>query len=355
MHALKLHKTEQNDRYIHEFMTYFKGDRAARPKSVTVYQKELNKFRNHFPSQDLLTLKETDLRQWKQTLVIKGLAARTINQRLSVTRSFYKYFVDTEGYEEILVRNPMRNVKNVRIPKKEKVVFSQQQAEGLMTGVMQTAVFALRDYCIWLTFLTCALRVSELINLNVDDVDFDRDIILIRDAKGGKDRLVGMPRRLRDALHTYLVRETTKRDDNKHRIDRKRAGWKFFAKGSSQEIHGNALFLTQNGERFTDNGVSYLFKEYAKKLGMYKQGASLHALRRTAATLMHKEGVDVFVIQEVLGHSNLSTTREYIQLDKSRVIAASEKNPLSKGVDILMLEKMREAGFKGKRGRVKTA
>ena len=157
---------------------------------------------------------------------------------------------------------------------------------------------AVRDRAILTLFLSCGLRVSELVSLNLRDLAFDH--LTVR-GKGGKQRVVFFAEGCRDALDNYLDRRP---DD------------------------GEALFLSQKGGRLTVRGVQQMVDKHLELAGLDSSRISTHKLRHTAATLMLRNGVDTRALQEVLGHSNLNTTQIYTHLDSASLRAAAAANPI---------------------------
>ncbi|MGF7186811.1 site-specific recombinase XerD [Desulfitispora alkaliphila] len=140
--------------------------------------------------------------------------------------------------------------------------------------------------------------MSELINLKINDLDFEDNLILIRDGKGGKDRVVPMIPRLKATLQHYLNTGVVMKKTKKGKLgaDRSQSGRDLFV--SPEKGDEAWLFLNKNGDKFSDKGISYLFKEYAQKLGIYEKGMSLHALRRSCLTYLYKEGVDLLSLKK---------------------------------------------------------
>ncbi|MEG6617502.1 tyrosine-type recombinase/integrase [Peptococcaceae bacterium 1198_IL3148] len=339
--TLILHKTETNSTYIKEFLLYLKSDKGCRPKTIHVYEQDLKEFINYFINREILTLKESDIRNFKYHLVDRNLAPRTVNRKLAVLRSFYRYFVNSEEWDNI-VRNPVNNVASLKIKRDTPIILNESQAETLLDGILLIGTYATRDYAIFSTFLFTGMRVDELIHLRISDIDNDNNLITIRDGKGGKSRIVPMIPRLKLALALYLQRGITYKTKGRRRkrIDLTKCGRQYFVNPGIE--NDNYLFLSRRGEKFTSKGIDYLFKQYVKKLGLYKEGLSLHALRRSCLTFLYKEGVDLFIIREISGHARLQTLEHYLRIDKAKVYDAMKKHPLAKtGVNLDLVDMIR--------------
>jgi site-specific recombinase XerD len=166
---------------------------------------------------------------------------------------------------------------------------------------------AIRDYCILTLFLNCGMRLSELCNLNVTDITSDGSLRIL--GKGNKERVIYLNEACRTSLSEYLKIRPNE--------------------GVSAD-HKNALFISRNKRRISNKTVQHIVYSYLEKIGLGGQGLSVHKLRHTAATLMYQHGgVDIRVLQDVLGHENLGTTQIYTHVADAQVKNAIDSNPLS--------------------------
>jgi len=164
-----------------------------------------------------------------------------------------------------------------------------------------------RDYCILTIFLNCGLRLSELCGLNISDIRNDGTMRVI--GKGNKERIVYLNSACLSAIEAYLK---VRPNDNIVSTDR------------------NALFISRNHKRISNKTVQHTVKKYLELAGLSGQGLSTHKLRHTAATLMYQHGnVDIRVLKDILGHSNLGTTQIYTHISDNQIKNAIDSNPLS--------------------------
>ena len=162
-----------------------------------------------------------------------------------------------------------------------------------------------RDYCIMTLFLNCGIRISELIGLNIKDVQGDQLRVL---GKGNKERIVFLNDACQQAISDWLSVRS--------------------ARGC---VDPNALFISsQSRKRISKSAVEKLVKKHLTAAGLDSTQYSPHKLRHTAATLMLQNGVDVRTLQEVLGHDNLNTTQIYTHVDNENLRTAAKANPLGK-------------------------
>ncbi|MBE6991047.1 MAG: tyrosine recombinase XerC [Ruminococcaceae bacterium] len=226
-----------------------------------------------------------------------GSAARA--RKVSSIRSFYKYLTNKV---QLLDENPMADLEYPRLRKTLPRYLSLDDSVKLLTKV--DGQYKERDFAILMIFLSCGLRISELVSLNISDYRGDHLRVL---GKGNKERIVYLNDNCIDAIDEYLdVRPNNPNCDPK------------------------ALFLSKNYSRITKSGVHYLVKKHIGEAGLDTTQYSTHKLRHTAATLMLDSGVDVRTLQEVLGHENLNTTEIYTHVDNDGLRVAAKANPLGK-------------------------
>ena len=165
-----------------------------------------------------------------------------------------------------------------------------------------------RDYAILTLFLNCGIRLSELVGINIKDIDFSENKLNVI-GKGNKERTIYLNKSCVNSINSYLsVRPKT--------------GIK---KGSE-----DAMFLSERLERISNRTVQHIVKQELLKAGLDTNKYSVHKLRHTAATLMYKYGnVDIRALQELLGHESISTTEIYTHVDNEQIRNAVEDNPLA--------------------------
>lgn len=164
-----------------------------------------------------------------------------------------------------------------------------------------------RDYCILLLFLNCGMRLSELCGLNLTDIRSDSTLRIL--GKGNKERIIYLNDACISAIKAYLA---VRPNDGIQYTDR------------------NALFISRNRRRLSNKTVQHIVKQYLERAGLGGQGYSTHKLRHTAATLMYQHAnVDIRVLKDILGHSNLGTTQIYTHVSNEQIKRAIDSNPLS--------------------------
>ncbi|NCB52378.1 MAG: tyrosine recombinase XerC [Clostridia bacterium] len=227
-----------------------------------------------------------------------GLTASSRARKIATIRSFYKYLTVKA---KLLQENPVADLDSPKTPKSLPRYLTLDESKRLLTAV--DGVNKERDYCILSLFLNCGLRISEIVGMNVSDVQ--EDSIRIK-GKGNKERIVYLNDACVEAINAYIpVR-------------------------SLMAPQGcNAMFLSTRRKRISCDSVQVMVKKTLLKAGLDAGKYSAHKLRHTAATLMLQNGVDVRTLQEVLGHEHLNTTQIYTHVDNTELHIAAAANPLS--------------------------
>lgn len=230
-----------------------------------------------------------------------ALSAASRCRRTSSVKSFYSYLTTKRHLLDYNICQELDMPKRqASLPK----YLEEAECERLLAAC--DGPYALRDYCILMLFLSCGLRISELVSLNTTDVYEDHVRVL---GKGNKERVVYFAEGCREAIDDYLA----VRDPEAI---------------VPEDI--NALFISRDHRRISVRGVQKMVDKKLLLAGLDNNRYSPHKLRHTAATLMLKNGVDTRALQEVLGHSNLNTTQIYTHLDNAALHEAARANPIGR-------------------------
>lgn len=227
-----------------------------------------------------------------------GASARS--RKSSSLRTFFKYLTNKTGKLKV---NPLVELENPKIKSSLPKYLSLEQSIELLNSV--DGDFKERDYCILTLFLNCGMRLSELVGINLNDIKSDNTLKIT--GKGNKERIVY----LNDACIMAI---------DKYKSVRPVDG----------VLDKKALFLSKRKQRISPKTVQFIVNKYLKKIGLDKQGYSVHKLRHTAATLMYQYGkVDIRILKDILGHENLGTTQIYTHISNEQMKQASLSNPIS--------------------------
>lgn len=243
-----------------------------------------------------------------------GWAARS--RKLSSLKAFFKYLTSKK---RVLDVNP---VIDISAPKKHATLPKHLTFDESVT-LLQTiksdtnSKNAKRDFAIVTLFLNCGMRLSELVNIDLTDIDHELRSIRVT-GKGAKERIVYLNDACRRALVDYLRERTS---------------------GDTAKLQTLALFLSNRQTRISNKTVQWLVYKHLDEAGLDHRGFSVHKLRHTAATLMYQSGnVDVRVLKDILGHEQLNTTQIYTHVSNEHMASAVDSNPLS-DVDIKTAKK----------------
>ena len=230
-----------------------------------------------------------------------GLNAASRARKIATIRSFYNYLTNKTHQ---LRENPVKDMDSPKLKKTLPKYLTLDESVQLLNAV--DGKNQERDSCILTIFLNCGLRISELVGLNLTDIQGETLRVL---GKGNKVRIIYLNDACQAALEQYLAvrRPIVGRD-------------------------ANALFLSARNERISRSMVHAMVKKRLSAAGIDASQYSSHKLRHTAATLMLQNGVDVRAVQEVLGHEHLNTTEIYTHVDNEGLRVAAKANPLSRYV-----------------------
>lgn len=253
--------------------------------------------------QSIKEITKNDIEAFMLNKKEKDLSASTRSRVLNSIKKFFDYLLD----EEIIIKNPANKIKKPKLDKKLPVFLTTEQAKKLLETIKTENKRAMtRDYTIVYLFLNCGFRISELIDIDLKDIDFENKKIIVC-GKGNKERNIYLNETSIKCLNEYVEF----RNKQKHILDDK------------------ALFINEEGNRIGKTGIQDMVKKYFEKSGLDIDGFSVHKLRHTAATLMYNGGSDIVQIQEILGHTNMNTTRIYTHTNEQKLRNAVDNNPLN--------------------------
>ena len=280
------------------FLRYLEIERHASPHTRRGYATDLAQFARVLGDAPVESIDTRLVRAWLAALYRDGLDAVSISRKLAALRSFLKFLVR----RGVLERNPARAVRGPRLPKKLVSFLPVDDAVTLMDAAPPRASSRERDHAIVELLYASGVRVSELTGLDLDDVDLDRGVLRVV-GKGRKERMVPFGEVAGDAVAAYLA------------CRRGAAG---------------PLFTNRRGGRLTVRSVHALVKAAARAAHITRR-VTPHTLRHSFATHLLEGGANLRLIQELLGHSRLSTTQRYTHVDADRLMRIyDEAHPRSR-------------------------
>lgn len=279
------------DKIINSFLGFLQLEKGLSENTIKSYRVDLaryidfiNELNKKFPD-----LNESFLNKYVQRLIKGGLVASSINRNFSTIKCFHKYLLE----EEISDVDPTENVDRPKLSKKLPEVLNIEEIDKLFEQPDLSSVSGYRDRAILETMYATGLRVSETVNLKFINLLFDMDIIRVI-GKGSKERIVPIGKSAIYYIETY-IREVRPKLLNNGNTD--------------------TLFLNRRGKKLTRAFIWDMLKKYSASAGIDKN-VHPHTLRHSFATHLLEGGADLRAVQEMLGHSDISTTQIYTHIDR---------------------------------------
>ncbi|MBL7106220.1 MAG: tyrosine recombinase XerC [Phycisphaerae bacterium] len=244
--------------------------------------------------QIILSVEVSDVRAYLGALNEKEYSKSTIARKLATLRSFYKFLVK----RNIVTSNPVAPVRTPKLDKKLPKFLEYEEVKRLLDSISTQNWLGARDCAIMETLYSTGTRVSELVSLNMEDIDFLSEVVHIR-GKGKKERIAPIGSSALQAIQHYME------------FRNRRAQ-------SSDDFDAKVLFVNKHGKRLSTRSVRRKMDKYLKIAGL-DPSISPHTLRHSFATHMLNNGADLRSVQELLGHQSLSTTQIYTHLGTGRL------------------------------------
>jgi len=273
--------------YLNDYLQHLTFERGLSALTCKNYARDIELLATLAENAALEAIKNPQVRRFIAILHGRGLSSKTIARALSAWRGFYNYLIQHKGF----THNP---VTGLRAPKSAKTLpqaLSVDQAVKFVE-IRGDDILALRDHAIFELFYSSGLRLAELVNLDIDRLDFTEGTVTVT-GKGNKTRIVPLGSHASTAIQTWMQQRAQIEIDDKN---------------------PKALFITQQGRRITPRAVQYRMKTWAIKQGT-NSDMHPHLLRHSFATHVLQSSGDLRAVQEMLGHANISTTQVYTHLD----------------------------------------
>jgi tyrosine recombinase XerC len=277
-------------RYIDKFINYLKIEKDVSNHTIINYTVDLKAFSLFLGEADINSVDHLALRKFLAELRGRNYSKRTIARKLASLRSFFK-FLYREGH---IKSNPITAISSPKLDKKLPKFLDVGKVAKLILSPDVKTESGLRDRAILETLYSCGIRVSELVGLDIDDIDFISGVIKVL-GKGRKERMVPIGDMALSSIRKY----TEGKPDGRARGRR-------------------AVFLNSRGSRLTDRSVRRVVDKYIHACSI-EEKISPHSLRHSFATHLLDRGADLRSVQELLGHMNLSTTQIYTHVTMERL------------------------------------
>jgi integrase/recombinase XerD len=288
------------------FVDHLYLEKGLSLNTVSSYKSDLSLFLSYLESEgiDIQEVNEKIVLEYLSFCHRSGLQHRTISRYLSSIRALFRFLMD----ENLIKRDPTVNVARPRSAKNPPEYLTLEEVEILLDLPDEKSVLGLRDKTILELMYSCGLRISEVTGMEVTNIDFSEQCILVL-GKGEKERIIPFGKKAGMLLHEYI-------DTSRLKLLKKRLS--------------SSLFLNFRGEPLSRKGLWKIINGYAKRSGI-KKPIKPHTLRHSFATHLIQNGADLRVVQELLGHADISTTQIYTHLDRGTLIDMHKKyHPLEK-------------------------
>jgi integrase/recombinase XerD len=282
---------------IQEFSDYLRIEKRNSPHTVSAYRRDLNRFSRELAGQKVDSVTTADIRGFLISLREQGLSSASVARSLSSIKSFFKYLCRDKQFQG----NPAEILETPKRWRKLPDVLSPEDVDNLLKSPDTESVLGLRDKAMLEILYASGLRVSELINLKVNQLDMEVGYLRTL-GKGSKERIVPIGAMAKRAVENYIL--------NSRRV-----------LASNRKDGGKAeeLFVTRRGRGMTRQGFWKLLKGYVTQANI-RASVSPHTLRHAFATHLLERGADLRSVQQMLGHSDISTTQIYTHILGKRML-----------------------------------
>lgn len=278
------------------YLEYLSDIKKFSPNTIKAYRQDIDQFLVFF-DYSLSDLSRDKIRDFLSSLYITSNNRSTVSRKIYAIRSFFHYLIQ-QGKAE---KNPMDLISIPKAEKKLPEILTEDEMIRFLDQLPGESLSEIRNKALFELFYASGLRLSELTNLRRENINFDERLVRVL-GKGNKERIVPFNRKAGEILKEYILLSD-----------------KQYKKESEY------IFLNLNGKKISDRGVEKIVKEVFKKIGDSGKNVYPHLFRHSFATHLLQRGVDLRMIQELLGHSNLSTTEKYTTLNYSDLLKSYNK------------------------------
>ena len=267
---------------VKKFLNYLKFEKRYSDHTLVAYKTDLNQFISfillEFEIENLKEVSHSIIRSWIANLLDSGISSRSVNRKIAALKSLFKFLL----MEDFITENPTQKIVSPKNTKKLPIFLEESKMEDLYKEINFPETFeGERDKIILDVFYMTGIRLIELINLNLSDIDFQNSTLKVI-GKRNKERIIPLSPILLDKLKKF----------------------------SENNNINNTFFVNSEGGKLTPKKVYVIVNKYLSMVSSLEK-KSPHVLRHTFATHMLNNGADINAIKEILGHSNLSATQVY--------------------------------------------
>ena len=283
--------------HINDYLSYLKVERGLADQTISSYRIDIEEFASTIKYRSVKSTTSSDALNYINNLNRNASKPSTIARKISSLKRFFGYLVDTDSVSE----NPFASLSAPKISRYHPDYLSAKEIEQIIDKIDLTIKNGFRDRMIIELLYGCGLRISELLLLKLSDIEFEAGFLRIT-GKGNKQRLVPMGEYARKSVEEYL---------NNHNVKK-------------SIIESNLLIYNKLGESLSRVGLWKIIKKRVINSGITKQ-VSPHTFRHSFATHLIEGGADLRIVQEMLGHADITTTQIYTKIDREYIIAEHRK------------------------------
>ncbi|MGC8825506.1 MAG: site-specific tyrosine recombinase XerD [Anaerolineae bacterium] len=281
---------------IETFLQFLELEKGYSGNTLAAYRNDLEQFAQAMEEEGISSWEQVNqevIIDYIMSLREREYASSTVARKIAALKSFFHFL----AAEEIISDDPTLNLDSPKVKKRLPVTLSYEEVERLLDAPKGSSPKAIRDKALLELLYATGMRVTELVSLDLEDINLASATVRVRQGKGGKERIIPIHSRAVEALREYLAKAR-----------------RMLLKSPEER----ALFLNHRGERLTRQGLWLIIKQYVREAGI-KTEVTPHTLRHSFATHLLNGKADLRHVQELLGHANISTTQIYTHISSERL------------------------------------
>jgi integrase/recombinase XerD len=281
---------------IEAFLQFLELEKGYSGNTLAAYRNDLEQFAQAMEEEGISSWEQVNqdvIIDYIMSLREREYASSTVARKIAALKSFFHFL----AAEEIISDDPTLNLDSPKVKKRLPVTLSYEEVERLLDAPKGSSPKAIRDKALLELLYATGMRVTELVSLDLEDINLASATVRVRQGKGSKERIIPIHSRAVEALREYLAKAR-----------------RMLLKSPEER----ALFLNHRGERLTRQGLWLIIKQYVREAGI-KTEVTPHTLRHSFATHLLNGKADLRHVQELLGHANISTTQIYTHISSERL------------------------------------
>ncbi len=281
---------------LEDYLHFLRIEKQMADNTISAYQTDLTNYIEQLSKWGVSTLQEVtkeNIQQHLRSQKLEGKSARTLSRKVASIRSFHQFALR----ERLADHDPSYQIEHPQFDSVLPKFLTIDEVDALTTAIPKDKAQGIRDYALIELLYATGMRISECTQLDIEDIQLTMGFVRVT-GKGQKERIIPLNQTSVHLVQTYV----------------EQARPKLFKPGGDDK----ALFINQAGKRLTRQGIAKLMKQHAKRAGLSKE-ITPHLMRHTFATHLIENGADLRAVQEMLGHSDISTTQIYTHIGKKRL------------------------------------